>query len=278
MQLPPQDAQQFSELMSALQHFANQRLGVLPDFQEVEQYWKLPAKQKLELRDALYDHSELIDDFVRENPFGFSADELEIVRRWKHFRRGEFFIERLLKRYAVFIQGDQVYAVLTAGRPLDEVLPFVPAYVNAVLLPFKGKIVYDGLLRIYQVHFGRGIRERLKETYLKAKRWGHIITSLEEQEQEKTPRRAGEKGKARDWGPLLEALAQEAKALRAGRNDPALCGPAFGVVRASIEFARLAATSPQDLDQLWKAFKRLERAMKKAYAFLYDLEEMQREV
>jgi len=45
------------------------------------------------VRDALYENPQLIDAFAAENPFGFSDEELDIVRSWKHFVAGDFFID-----------------------------------------------------------------------------------------------------------------------------------------------------------------------------------------
>jgi hypothetical protein len=52
----------------------------------------------------------------------------------------------------------------------------LPVYVQAVLLPFEGQIIYDGLLQSYAVVFGPGIRARLNEEYRNAREG--IITTL----------------------------------------------------------------------------------------------------
>ena len=57
---------------------------------------------------------------------------------------------------------------------------YLPVYIKTVLLPFKDKIIYDGLMQTYNIHFGGGIKRSLKETYMKAKQNGKIITSLGE--------------------------------------------------------------------------------------------------
>lgn len=51
--------------------------------------------------------------------------------------------------------------------------------VEAILLPFKGKIIYDGLLSGYSIHFGGGIRSNLNRLYMNAKQRNRIITTLE---------------------------------------------------------------------------------------------------
>jgi len=51
--------------------------------------------------------------------------------------------------------------------------------VEAILLPFKGRVIYDGLLSGYNIHFGGGIRSNLNDTYMLAKQRNRIITTLE---------------------------------------------------------------------------------------------------
>ena len=52
--------------------------------------------------------------------------------------------------------------------------------VEAVLLPFKGKIIYDGMISNYPIHFGRGLKNSLKNDALLAEGKYGIITELPE--------------------------------------------------------------------------------------------------
>jgi hypothetical protein len=111
----------------------------------------LPPQSRGKARDALYEHRELIGQFVTENPAGLSHDELEIIASWRHALVGRFYILRHLKTYTIFLSaGDKpykAYGVLGLADPIEEVVgPYLPILANAVLLPFKGQITYDGLL------------------------------------------------------------------------------------------------------------------------------------
>ena len=160
MKLSEQDAGLFFELMGALQVFVNQRLQVLPDVKTLDDYIDLSMEEKMQVREALYENIELIDAFVEENPRQFSQDKLDIVSKWKQFVAGDLFLERMLKKYAIFIASDnKVYGVLALYDAFQDMVHpgALPYRVKAVLLPFKGKIIYDGLLQGYNIYFGRGI-------------------------------------------------------------------------------------------------------------------------
>ena len=138
MKLSEQDAALFYELMWALQFYGNQTLQLLPNIKTQDQYIDASLEDKAKVRNAIYANPDVIDSFLRDNPQSFSDEKLAIVHDWKKFISGDFYIERMLKKYAIFIsQNEKVYGVLGLQTDFDEMfypsqLPFL---VKAVLLP-----------------------------------------------------------------------------------------------------------------------------------------------
>jgi hypothetical protein len=137
----------------------------------------------LVIRYALFAHRELIDEFVRDNPAKLTPDDLKVVGTWKRAVIGKFYVFRYLTKYTVFLTSggspNKAYGVLGLADPLEEVMgPHLPRLVTAVLLPFQGKIIYDGLFSGYNITFGGGIKRMLNEEYKQAKGAFGIITSL----------------------------------------------------------------------------------------------------
>ncbi len=259
MKLSTADADLFFKLMWGLQFYVNQQRQILPHVGSVEAYVELPTADKLKVRDVLWENPELIDAYVAENPDGLPDKELEIVQKWKRFVSGTFHILRFLKKHAIFIgAGSKVYGMLGLYDSLEEVLygRRPPIAVEAVLLPFKGKIVYDGLLSSYNIFFGGGIRSDLNEIYMAAKQNDHIITTLEpELAQAARPRR---KTLSRDWRPEMDELVQRADKIKGG---PPVLSSAFNLLRASAKLAQAAAHNPDDLDRLWNLERRVRTAL-----------------
>ncbi|MBI5932263.1 MAG: hypothetical protein HY867_01040 [Chloroflexi bacterium] len=232
MTLQPQDGALFFQLMWKLQHHVNQKLGFHKGVSTFEEYASLPTKKKLQARDALWEHPELIDSFVNENPNNLPDEELEIVRRWKGFVKGSFFIFRHLKKGTIFIgEKDGVYSVHGILDPLDELIPSyaLPQMAQAILLPFKGQITYDGLLSGYNVHFGGGIRSNLNHTYMTAKTRDRIISTLEPEYEEAKPIKP-----KKNILPHLQELAASAEKLK---SDSALQNAALNLTRTAIALA-----------------------------------------
>jgi len=257
MILDEKDADLFFELMWELQFYIKEQLEMMPGVDTREKFADVDGTERMEVRNAVWDNPQLIADYVSRNPYHLNSESLTIVAEWQNFLKGQFYIERLLKKYAVFIQEDAVYGVVGLYDELGEILPkqMLPTYVEAVLLPFKGMIVYDGLLSSYPVFFGGGIKESLKQVYNKAKRKGEIVISFNPNIQQAY--QAKTKKKLKDWKPVLEALGQEAKTLRAQSGSPPTWGPAFSMVKASLAMAETAVNNPEDIDALWEQFEKL---------------------
>lgn len=183
MLLPPHELDLFFRLHRALLFFVNQRLTVIPDtLASPEDFTALSPGVRLKVRDALTANLALIESFAGDNPARMSDDELDTVRSWRHLVAGKFYVLRELKKYTVFLSTEKqpvAYGVLALSQPFDDLIgPHLPVLTQTVLLPFKGRIVYDGLMSSYNVSFGPGVRRNLNEDFKTAKDRHGIVTFL----------------------------------------------------------------------------------------------------
>ena len=100
----------------------------------------------------------------------------QIVAGWKQCKPGRYILERHLKKGSVFISAEDgsVYMVKGLFSTWAEMLGESPVLLDAVLIPFRGSIISDGLVVPYHIYFGKGAREDFKEAYMNAKR-NHTI-------------------------------------------------------------------------------------------------------
>ena len=183
MLLEPHDVDLFFRLHRALMFFVNQRLKVIPNkIDTPEEFATLPPEVRLKVRDALLANVDLIESFVAENPAHLPDGELAIARSWRHLMAGKFYVFRELKKYTVFLSTDKqpvAYGVLALSQPFEDLIgPYLPVLTQTVLLPFRDKIVYDGLMTSYRISFGPGIRRNLNQDFKEAKQRHGIVTSL----------------------------------------------------------------------------------------------------
>ncbi|MFO7649805.1 MAG: hypothetical protein R6X13_00490 [bacterium] len=162
--------------------YVSRQLEILPLPESPDAIQFGPEAQWMKLRNALYENPVLFERYADDNPEDLPDELLAEVRSWRHFLRSDFIFFKSLVKHAILLDGRPphlAYGVLAPNRPLEAVLGRrPPVAVQAVLLPFRGRIVYDGLLSSWPVDFGPGIRAALNEDYRKAKAGRGIITSL----------------------------------------------------------------------------------------------------
>jgi hypothetical protein len=182
MQLPPEQTARFYRIWLALLRYVNEERHLVPPFSVSETDAPLALSDEMQLRNALWVDDTLRERFMALNPADLPASDLAVVASWQYRRAGSFSIVRSLKNYTVFLSEEepqQAYGVLGLSHPIEEMLPVpLPTYVQTVLLPFEGQIIYDGLLQSYAVVLGPGIRARLKQEYRNAREREGIITTL----------------------------------------------------------------------------------------------------
>jgi|GEM_PF-1986067 len=181
MRLPEPDAHRFITLY--VQTIGRCAGALDPDgsIDDGRSYMLAEIEEKAAARDLVFDHPEIIADYVADNPDELDAEDLARVDAWQTFVRGNMVIERDLKRHTIFLQWEDDPVAYGVFSLLDEVVDLLPApppmLVEAVLLPWDGRIVCDGMISYKPVHLGPGIRASLKDAYREAKAKG-IVTSL----------------------------------------------------------------------------------------------------
>jgi hypothetical protein len=276
MQLSKDDANLFYKLYGSLMAFANRQLRLVSNLEAASQIRQIDFQELVKLRARVYADDKILAAVVAQNPDGLSAAELDILASWKHRLGGKFYIARYLKKYTVFQGGGEpghLYGVLGISNPIEEVLygrP-VPIYVDAVLLPFKGQIIYDSLLQPYNIFFGGGISRSVKQSYNRLKVREGIIESLVGPDGAPsigTSLKAKAKKPAADWRPAVAEIVSRTEIMR--NAETPIENAALSLLRAAAAFAQAALDNPADADGLQGQLKPVRRAMTKLETALFD--------
>ena len=168
MKLSTEDVKLFYKINWALLFYVNQNYPVIKNLKE-PMFKNMPPLNIKSLYKNLISNIELIDSFVSENTFNFIQDELEIIKSWKNYIQRIFLIMAYLRDYTVFMtvsSEQKVYGVLGLYDKIRDVIPpFMPQYVDTILLPFRGKIVYCGYIYSYNVQIDENLRRDIQEEY-----------------------------------------------------------------------------------------------------------------
>lgn len=185
MNLSQADIELFYKLWYGLNWSINQKYGIVPAFDKPSYGQCVDQQTFFTIRSELWKNPHWINEFLSENEFG-ELNELErgILARWPdEFISGRFLIMQHTKKYSVFMNTDEtdtLYGVCGISNPFKDMIPTaaLPFMIETVLIPFKDKIIYDSLMNTFNVSFGRGMRNDLKETYNSAKKRLGIIEQM----------------------------------------------------------------------------------------------------
>ncbi len=183
MNLSRQEIERFYGIWLPLLHYVNVQRKLVAHVPLVPGAETISPEDAGRLRKALWEDDALREGFIAENPARLSDADLEMVASWRYRVAGRFYILRYLKKHAVFLTEQdppQAYGVLGLVSPIQEVIPIPPpVLVDAVLLPFEDRIIYDSLLMPYRLMFGAGIRRSLNEAYRRVQEQGGVTTTLQ---------------------------------------------------------------------------------------------------
>ena len=186
MNLSPDESQRFYRIWWSLLSYVNGQKSLGIDFPENPLIDGVDVQDALKIRNALWESPDCLQGFVEHNPDGLPECDLALAASWSGRVSGNFYVMRHLKKHSIFLSRSNqpvAYGVIGIVSALEDCLhPPPPVLIKAVLLPFEGKIIYDGLISSYSISFGSGIRRNLMQDLRRATELNGLITSLEHDE------------------------------------------------------------------------------------------------
>ena len=180
MTLSETDAKLFYELWFPLLDYVNEKRKINKKLGKIYGAVRVNPEKVKEIANSLWEKPEIIDSYlVRENEL--SEEHRRIISGWKRCVTDDFYLERHLKKGSIFISSkEDVYQVSGIITSWEDMFWYrePPILMKATLIPFKDVIITDGLVFPYNVVFGSGLRQDLKDTYMIAKKNRKIQRTL----------------------------------------------------------------------------------------------------
>jgi len=177
--LADEDAALFYRAWGALLTWVNDRRRIVPPFPRPTPGHPLDPELAFQIRDVMWAEDALREQFLAEAGAELAAAECDLIASWKHRVSGSFIMFRHLKKHSI-LMSDAVYGVRGIYTPLEVMFPYVPKFVEAVLVPFRDAIITDGLMKTppMQISFGGGARRIFNGQYSAARNASQIRTRL----------------------------------------------------------------------------------------------------
>jgi hypothetical protein len=179
--LSEKELEQFYRLKHLLYLFANKNLNILKNKNNWEDVGNNSPEEILKIRDYIFKKNiSIIDTYIQSNPNNLNKDELEIIGSWKKAIVCEkAILFKHTNENSLFLVKDNIYAVSGLMDSFKEIFEnYAPVFINLIILPFKNKLVHEGLFMPYNISFGKSMKDSIiadaEEKILKK----GIITSL----------------------------------------------------------------------------------------------------
>lgn len=145
MTLTKSEAEHFYQLWFPLLDYVNSNYRVCPEIETIDPGQGIDSDKAKAIANYLWSHSEIIDEYL--STAELTCEDSHILAGWKQCRPGRYILERHLKKGSVFIsvEDESVYMVKGLLFTWEEMVGKAPLLLNAVLLPFQGCIVSDGI-------------------------------------------------------------------------------------------------------------------------------------
>ena len=184
MVLSQQEKELFFKLWYALVWNVNEKHKVVPPFKMPVFGKSISQKPFIAVRDQIWENPKWIDEFLQARcSDDLTVYEREIVTGWReNYCKERFIVVRHLRKYSVFMtisEPIRLYGVIGISDPIRaKVEDRAPFMLEAVLIPFCGKIIYDGFVYLNNISFGRNMRDSFSEEYMRAKTTVGIIENM----------------------------------------------------------------------------------------------------
>ena len=177
----PEERKIFFKNWLGLLAFVNEKHRLIRNFGHPKKPFGLKQEDITKIKTKLWENAELIDEYI--GSIDLPEEDKHILGGWKNNIPGHFMVITHLKKYSVFMNDkeDMLYGVIGISSPISEMLPLdmLPMMIQTTLLPFKGRIIYDSLFSVYNVHIGPNMKKNSKASYSEIKEQKGIVSTLD---------------------------------------------------------------------------------------------------
>ncbi len=174
--IPKKDARLFYKIYFALLEFTNKKYKINTNIKIYNCNGINPYKIK-DIVDKYWENKDAITlEFCLANPYKFNKEELNIASEFKKGIRSMFIISRYELEYTAFMEKDKIYMIKGLNDNIDNIIPYkeLPYVTVTSIIPFKGNLVYDGMLLGMNIKMGYEFDETVEREYDLMMKYYHL--------------------------------------------------------------------------------------------------------
>ena len=174
--LSKKDAKLFYKIYFGLLEFTNKKYKI-NSYIKIYNHNGINPFEIKDIVDKYWENKDVITlEFCLANPYKFSKEELNITSEFKKGIRSMFIISRYELEYTAFMEKDKIYMVKGLNDNIDNIISHnkLPHVAITSIIPFKGILVYDGMLLGIGVKMGYEFDEMVEKEYDSMMKYYHL--------------------------------------------------------------------------------------------------------
>lgn len=156
-------ADHYYKLYFALLDYVNKKYKIHPEIKKIYKQEGLDVYKLNDIDKYLWEHKEIIDDFIKDNDYKFTEEELSEIKEFKNAITSDYFVVvGFDKEYTKILSDDgKLYMVKGIRADFDKILnpKELPKIIGTTLLMFKGNIIFKSFFDNVDIVFGNDIKK-----------------------------------------------------------------------------------------------------------------------
>lgn len=156
-------ADEFYKLYFALLEYVNNKYNVSKDIKKIYKQENLDVNKLYNIDEYLWKHKNIIDEFIKDNDYKFTEEELDRVKLFKKSVTNDHFVIIGFEReYTKLLSEDgKIYMIKGIRTDIDKLIEptQIPKVISTTLIMFKDNIVFNSFFSSLGIEFGNDLKE-----------------------------------------------------------------------------------------------------------------------
>lgn len=156
-------ANHYYKLYFALLDYINKKYKIYPEIKRIYKQEGLDVNKLCDIDKYLWEHKEIIDDFIKDNNYEFTEEELSEINEFKNAITSDYFvIVGFDREYTKILSDDgKLYMVKGIRTDFDKIMnpKELPKIISTTLIMFRGVIVFKSFYENTNIVFGNDVKK-----------------------------------------------------------------------------------------------------------------------
>ena len=156
-------ADHYYKLYFALLDYINKKYKIHPEIKKIYKQEGIDVNKIYDIDKYLWKHKEIISDFIKDNDYKFTEEELSEINKFKNAITSNYFvIVGFDREYTKILSDDgKLYMVKGIRADFDKIMnpKELPTIISTTLLMFNGNIVFKSFFGKIDIVFGNDVKK-----------------------------------------------------------------------------------------------------------------------